>query len=252
MTKYRVSFEIESDEQWEPMASRKYGTVKVLGDKPLIFHSLTIPVDAVVEEIPEPFEAGYYGCYDTTSGELNWLKPFNSAEDLAWSRKWMLKTQEIVPVSISRAQKCQVAAPEPELAGQKFQVGDIVRVKHAFAYNPHAGKTGKIVHYDPAWVGGTYRVQFQDTGTVNYFDAGRLELLDRTIATYVGTLEGFSVGDYVKVKGNTGVGIVAAINPLHKTRPIHVDIKFSGKFQYAPNQLEHSTATAYEKSSKED
>ena len=185
MTRYKVSFEVEGT-YWQTWASGTRKELKLVNGS-YWDGLIVVPTDAVIEEIPEPFEAGYYGCYDTTSGELNWLKPFNSAEDLAWSRKWMLKTQEIVPVSISRAQKCQAA--EPELAEQ---------------------------------------------------------------TTYVGTLEGFSVGDYVKVKGNTGIGIVAAIKPLHKTRPIHVDIKFSGKFQYAPNQLEHSTATAYKKLSKDD
>lgn len=150
MTRYKVSFEIESDEQWEPMASRKYGTVKVLGHQPLVVQDLTVPSDAEIEEISEPFEAGYYGCYDTTSGELNWLKPFNSAEDLAWSRKWMLKTQEIVPVSISRA--------------SKLFIGDIVVIKHAFEYSEHAGKTGYISETDPQF--DEYKVTFEKNNYV--------------------------------------------------------------------------------------
>lgn len=172
MTKYRVSFEVESvtsSDIWNTniIAKHTKSLRAFISDGKNEY--VTVPISAEIEEISEPeFKPAWYGCFK--DGELQFPEWVNTSEDLAWFIENYVKPgTTFEPVSIApREPTCKAAEPE-------FTEGNLVRVKHSFEYNPHAGKLGKIVYEDPKWLNGQYRVKFQNTGTVAYFNADQLE-----------------------------------------------------------------------------
>ena len=108
---------------------------------------------------------------EAVNGTEIWVR-LPGTNGMMWKLSDGAELEQIIPLE-------EPFIPDTPPAKPELQLGDVVRIKHAFEYNPHAGKLGIVIAYNADWIGGKYRVKLQDSGECDYFDADRLEFVSR-------------------------------------------------------------------------